>query len=301
MINTTHLYRDGMWMSLATPNQTDPWFSWSFWIRILGVKWRISIQIGLNKQTNEKQKRINGSCNWRVPRHTDLRYGCIQVLTKCWLDSVSLHLSSLMFFGAAFICRQKSRLTFSRLSHPRGKGALPTPISVHTRPALWLNFIWTVILMCSSLNQLQWLGRSRYWWTRPGSCPFWPQRLKIWEEVAFPKGNQEPEEGATDAGEPTYKVRTLILSLLLLMRHVSVVPPLIWRTQPYPILLLAPACLPWTQVSENGGWRNNNAPYQTPCNCPFSEWPTTGSSSPSKTMAHSSWPFLGTIGSLRLM
>ena len=33
-------------------------------------------------------------------------------------------------------------------------------------------------------------------------------------EVAFPKGNQEPEEGVTDVGEPTYKVRTLILVCL---------------------------------------------------------------------------------------
>lgn len=67
---------------------------------------------------------------------------------------------------------------------------------------------------------------------------------KRWGEVAFPKGNQEPEEGVTDAGEPTYKVRTLILSLLLLIRHVSVVPPRSGGLSPILSYSWLQACLP---------------------------------------------------------
>ena len=52
-------------------------------------------------------------------------------------------------------------------------------------------------------------------------------------EVAFPKENQEPEEGVTDAGEQAYEVlNSPMLVSLVAHRGCICGDPLVWRTQP---------------------------------------------------------------------
>ena len=142
IIKTSRLYSNGM----NEPGYSKP--DWSVislvfvWVRILAVKWRSSIQISLNKQTNEKQ-RIKGSCNWRVQRQTDFRYGCIQVLTKCRLNPVSLHFLSLMFFGTGFKWSQAEVWAYLLPAESYWwKGGFPTPpfYFILEQPFDWVSF-----------------------------------------------------------------------------------------------------------------------------------------------------------------
>lgn len=126
MIKTSHLYRDGM----NEPGYTRLDWSIIFFIfvlvsRILVVKWRwIAIQMSLNKQKTRNNTRAHVTEVFQG--NLTLRYGCIQVLTKCHQDSVSLYLLSNVLWYWLHLKAQVKAYLFPA-EPPQWKGSQPFP------------------------------------------------------------------------------------------------------------------------------------------------------------------------------